>query len=122
MKGFRKWFANFDSALVVLGAILIYFSESIVTFFYPLDPVPSGVISILMYLTMYSVAAFFLLNGLVYYTIKLYWVNFYDYFEGDFKEDFAALTKLQKVCISVFFYLGLLLAVAIIFASTTSSL
>ena len=122
MKWFRKWFRNWDLAMLAIGIALIYFSESIVTLMFPLDPMPVDVISVLIYMTIYTVAAFWLFKGIIYFTIKLYWDVIYQFFESDLAADFKELTKLQKVCIGVFFYLSLFFILALIFHASINAL
>lgn len=122
MKSLKKWILNADAATLVLGALLMYFAEDIVLFFMPLEPLPSGIISILLYLTLFTVACFWAFKGLVYLTIKLYWNIFYDYLEFQFKKDFANLKPLPRVCIAASFYCFLFLVLAIIFHAAVSAL
>lgn len=118
MKQLKKWVINYDFATLVLGSILVYFSEDIVTLLYPLDPMPVETISILYYFMFFSVSAFWIFKGLTYWTIKLAWNNLYEYLEEELDNDFKQLTPWQRVSISLLFYLSLAFLLAITFSAT----
>ena len=120
MDGFKKWVLNYDLITLLLGGLLMYFSESIVTILFPLDPIPSDTISLLYYYLFFSIAAFWIFKGIVYATIKIYWNKLYEYFENGFDLDFDELTVWQKVLISLSFYWLLFLSLVIIFAVSVS--
>lgn len=120
MKELKKWIFNFDFLTLILGGVLVYFAEDIVTLFYPLDPIPSATISILYYFLFFSIAAFWVLKGIAYWTIKLAWHNMYEYLEGQLDNDFKQLSPWQRTFTSLFFYLSLAFLLATIFCATVS--
>lgn len=122
MKGLKKWVLNYDFATLILGGLLVYFAEDIVTFFYPLDPIPAATISLLYYLLFFAIATFWIVKGIAYWTIKLAWHDMYVYLEEKLDDDLKLIKPWQRVLISLSFYLGLAFLLAIIFSATVSVL
>ena len=117
MNKIQKWIVNWDSLTLVLGGLLVYFAESIVTILYPLDPPPVDTISILYYLVCFAIATFWILKSVAYITIKISWSAMYEYLENELDNDIKQLTPWQRVLTSLFFYLSLAFLLAIIFSA-----
>ena len=122
MKSLQKYILNFDGLTLVLGGILIYFIEDIVTFFFPTDSLPIETISILYYLLAFSIAAFWILKSIAYLSIKIAWNFAYQYLEYELDEDIKSLTSWQKAKLFLGFYCFLLLSICIVYLGSVLAL
>ena len=107
MKSLKKFILNFDLITGVLGLLLIYFAENIVTTFYPTSTVPAHVMSLLMYYTIYSIAVFWGFKAISYLTLRIFWNDAYLFFENQFTEHYNTLTGKWKLFASLLLYFSL---------------
>jgi uncharacterized membrane protein len=107
MGALKKWVLTADLITAIIGSVLIFFLEDIVLFIWPSEPMPESVIALLYYVLGFSIAAFWLFNGIAYATIKIFWNFVYDYLESNIKDEFKLLTFWQRIVLSIGLYLGL---------------
>jgi hypothetical protein len=120
MNHLKKWLITADLATLIIGSVMMYFAEDVVRFFWPTEAMPSSVIALLYYVTIFSIAAFWIFNGISYATIKIFWHFIYDYFEEEIKTHFKLLKAWQKVVVSLSLYLGLFFLLVLTFSAAVA--
>lgn len=106
MERLKKWILTADLATAIGGFILMFFLEEIVLFFFPMEVMPTSVISLLYYVLGFSIGAFWIFNGIAYTTIKIFWNIIYQYLEVRIKDEFLDLTPWQRILFSSLLFLG----------------
>jgi hypothetical protein len=115
MKNFKKWLITADMATLIIGSVMIYFSEDVIRFFWPTESIPTSVIALLYYVMIFSIAAFWVFNGIAYATIKIFFNAVYDYFEEEFTNQFKLLTPWQKLKTAASFFFALFFLLVFVF-------
>lgn len=109
-----KKIKGWDFTLLAASFLLMFYSENIVTFFFPFEPSPGRSY---LYVLANSLTIFFFIISTCYLTYRLFYTPLYRFFEKDFENDFKYFTSWQKTLLSFGAYFFLVVVFVLILLS-----